>query len=190
MGKYFDDVPLPGLGHVESGKSRIEGTRRRVDPTLRPTDDARNSFWRRVVKAPGDGCWIFTGAVSSPDGYGRIAWRSAGRERTMSAHRFALELAYGVLDGDVVAEHRCNEPLCVRVGDGHVICSTQTENMRYAVACGRTRRPGERNVAADRVARSLAVRAAVAGGWNARAFAAAQRAGRGAHAIQDGLFEA
>lgn len=189
MAKHFDDVPLPGLESLESGQTRAERPRRRVDPTLRPTEAARDAFWKRVVKAPGDGCWIFTGAVSSPDGYGRIAWRERGRERTVSAHRFALEIAFGPLGADVVAEHRCNEPLCVRVGPGHVICSTQSENMRYASACGRARGPGDGSLVSDRVVRSLAVRAAVAGGWDGDAYWSAQRAGQVALRPQDALFD-
>lgn len=188
MSKTFVDVPLPGLEGFAREARGVE-PRRRVDPTLRPTEAARISFWRRVVKAPGDGCWIFTGAISSPDGYGRIAWRSGGRERTLSAHRFALEIAHGRLDESVVVEHRCNEPLCVRVGIGHVIPSTQTENMRYAAACGRARGPGDGSVVVNRVARSLAVRAAVRDGWNPDGYAAALTAGRTALPQQSSLFD-
>ncbi|AXY49663.1 hypothetical protein YT1_0206 [Rhodococcus ruber] len=72
-----------------------------------------------------------------------------------------------------MGEHRCNEPLCVRVDQGHLIASTQAANLLYAVACGRTgviRTLAHRQ---DRHARSLAVREAVAGGWNAAAYARA-----------------
>lgn len=165
----FVDVPLPGMDNLSDTLTAAAQPRRRADRTLRPTEAARNSFWRRVVKAPGSGCWIFTGAISSPDGYGRIAWRCGGRERTLSAHRFALELAYGPLDAHVVAEHKCNEPLCVRIGAGHVIESTQRDNLAYAVALGRA---GTRfNVGtANRYARSVAVRDAVRHGWDQSAY--------------------
>lgn len=188
MGKHFDDVPLPGLDDLKA-RQDVGRSVRRADHTLRPTEAARVSFWRRVVKAPGNGCWIFTGAVSSPDGYGRIAWRDNGRERTVSAHRFALELAYGPLAASVVAEHKCNEPLCVRVGAEHVIQSTQRENLAYAVALGRATGPGNGTVTIKRVARSLAVRRAVKDGWNAVAYARAQTAGRVFNAQQPGLFD-
>ena len=72
-----------------------------------------------------------------------------------------------------MAEHRCNEPLCVRVDPGHVVASTQSANLRYAVACGRAgaiRNPGQHT---DRHARSLAVRDALASGWDARAYSRA-----------------
>ena len=140
--------------------------------TLPPTQAAIDAFWSRVVKAPGDGCWFLISAISGVDGYTRLTWRSGGISRTESGHRFALLLA-GKLGDGVVAEHRCNEPLCVRVDPGHVIASTQTANLRYAVACGRTgaiRNPDQHT---DRHARSIAVRDALAGGWNSEAYARA-----------------
>lgn len=33
-------------------------------------------------------------------------------QRTVLAHRFAVELVHGLLDDSVVCEHKCNEPLC------------------------------------------------------------------------------
>lgn len=101
-----------------------------------------------------------------------ITWRQGGVSRTEYAHRFALLVA-GQLTAEAIGEHRCNEPLCVRVDPGHLIASTQSANLLYAVACGRTgiiRNTTERH---DRHARSLAVREAVSGGWNAKAYAQA-----------------
>ncbi|WP_253919820.1 hypothetical protein [Dietzia psychralcaliphila] len=54
-----------------------------------------------------------------------------------------------------------------------MIASTQTANLRYAVACGRTgaiRNPDQHT---DRHARSLAVRDALASGWDPEAYARA-----------------
>ncbi|MEH6822127.1 MAG: hypothetical protein V7706_19550 [Dietzia psychralcaliphila] len=92
--------------------------------------------------------------------------------RTESAHRFALLLDGVDLDG-VVAEHRCNEPLCVRVHPDHLIPSTQSANLNYAVACGRTGIIRTSLGRQDRHARSLAVRDAVSGGWDPMAYSAA-----------------
>ena len=104
------------------------------------------AFWGKVVKSPSpDGCWIFTGAISSPDGYGRINFRVDGRQYSVSAHRFALMLSgTDISDSEIVADHRCNEPLCVRVDSRHVIASTREANARYASLTGRARgqRPG------------------------------------------------
>lgn len=168
------DVPLPGLDlPVQVGNPRSSSRASRpYRSTLVPTPEAVRRFWSRVVKAPGDGCWFLVAAVSGVDGYTRISWRSGGVSRTESGHRFALLLA-GQLDDGVVAEHRCNEPLCVRVHPAHVIASTQTANLRYAVACGRAgdnRRPATSH---DRRSRSVAVREAVRHGWDPVAYAAA-----------------
>lgn len=101
-----------------------------------------------------------------------ITWRSNGVSRTESAHRFALLIEGELIDG-AVGEHRCNEPLCVRVDPGHLIASTQAANLRYAVACGRTGIIRELVARQDRHARSRAVRDAVAGGWDPLAYRAA-----------------
>lgn len=56
-------------GEVEDGASSgPAGPHRVLDPTLQPTADTVAAFWAKVVKTPT--CWYFTGAISSPDGYG------------------------------------------------------------------------------------------------------------------------
>lgn len=168
------EVPLPGLDLITAAHVPVGAVRRSrpYSATLPPTQAAIDAFWSRVVKAPGDGCWFLISAISGVDGYTRLTWRSGGVSRTESGHRFALLLAGQLADG-VVAEHRCNEPLCVRVDPGHVVASTQSANLRYAVACGRTgaiRNPDQHT---NRHARSLAVRDALAGGWDPEAYARA-----------------
>lgn len=125
----------------------------------------RINFWKKVVKT--SGCWFFTGAISSPDGYGRITFRFNGITRTLSAHRFAI-LAAGrhILPHEII-EHRCNEPLCVRIDDDHVRISTQSANLRYAISCGRYQ--GRRCVVNShrRAERSRAIREHVRAGFNA-----------------------
>ncbi|MEH6624487.1 MAG: hypothetical protein V7738_17155 [Dietzia maris] len=111
-------------------------------------------------------------AISGVDGYTRITWRRNGVSRTESGHRFALLLAGQLHDG-TVAEHRCNEPLCVRVHPDHVIASTQSANLRYAVACGRAGHPRTLATPTDRRARSVAVRDALRNGWDPDAYTAA-----------------
>jgi hypothetical protein len=48
------------------------------------------------------------------------------------AHRFAFALAYGVgaLDQASVLGHRCDYPLCQRVGRGHLVASSTAQNRR------------------------------------------------------------
>lgn len=139
-------VPLPGMPVGSSVNAltdaELSGLARRL--------------YRRTVKT--DGCWLWTGAISSPDGYGRISVRHDGEEMTLSCHRAAMIVAGAELLAGDVLEHHCNEPLCVRVADDHVHISTQSQNMAYAVSCGRA--AGPRSVVGSdrRVERSRAVR--------------------------------
>lgn len=131
------------------------------------TDAVRERFFSRVIKT--DSCWLWTGAISSPDGYGRMAIHHQGRQpqrEPVATHRLALWLAYPDLGTDFVAEHHCNEPLCVRVDPGHVHVSTQSDNSRYAVACGRAMGPRVTVNSAARVKRSRAVRVLALSGFN------------------------
>lgn len=145
------------------------------DPDLPLTQRAQRRFWQRVVRGEGDQCWIWVGAISSPDGYGRFTWQHNRRRRTVSAHRVALMIAHnGELPADLVGEHYCCEPLCVRVGVGHLRLTTQAINLARAVALGRHVSNHEVVASYDRAARSFRVRDAVLGGWNEQALRAAQ----------------
>lgn len=82
----------------------------------------------KVVRAPGSECWWWTGAASGR-GHGRI-WLGSGR--VAIAHRLAIATVHGV-DALIRAEvlgHRCNNPLCQRIGPGHVVVSSHAENRR------------------------------------------------------------
>jgi hypothetical protein len=56
----------------------------------------------------------------------------AGRDVVVIAHRFASALKHGVdaLEQVPVLGHRCDNPLCQRIGDGHVMASSQWLNRR------------------------------------------------------------
>lgn len=133
-----------------------------TDPTLEPDARAETLFWRHVIRS--GGCWWWVGAISTPDGYGRITYRRGHRQRAVLAHRFALMINDRDFDGTgAVAEHHCNEPLCVRVAPGHLAPGTQATNLAYAVSLGRA--AGPRAMAAtQRADRSIAVRAYLLGG--------------------------
>lgn len=133
------------------------------DPTLAIDNIVEANFWASVIRSAQ--CWWWVGAVSTPDGYGRVTWRRDHRQRTLSAHRFALTLTHGELAEAAVAEHKCNHPLCVRVGAGHVQASTQKNNNDYAVALGRHQGPRPTTVI-DRAPRSQALRAWLLAGGN------------------------
>ncbi|MGX4711997.1 HNH endonuclease [Rhodococcus ruber] len=139
-----------------------------VDNSLTPSRANVAAFWAKVVKSPT--CWYWVGAISAPDGYGRFNFQRANRQRTMLAHRFSVELVHGPLAPSVVCEHKCNEPLCVRVGSEHLVESTHSQNVRYAIALGRlsghTLLDGQGR---SRYERSLAIREALRDGYDAEA---------------------
>lgn len=139
--------------------------RRYVDSSLTPSEKDIDRFWSKVVKSPT--CIYWVGAISAPDGYGRFNYQRNNRQRTVLAHRFAVELTHGLLDEGVVCEHKCNEPLCVRVGPNHLVKSTYAENVRFAIALGRlsghTLLDGSGRARYDR---SLAVREALRYGYD------------------------
>jgi hypothetical protein len=85
-------------------------------------------FRSKVVQVPGSDCLWWTGAVSGRE-HGRFWF---GRGRVVIAHRFAFALAYGVeaLDQVRVLGHRCDNPLCQRVGPGHVVAFSAALNRR------------------------------------------------------------
>ena len=85
--------------------------------------------WRaKVVTVEGSSCAWWTGAVSGR-GHGRF-WLSSGR--VVVAHRFAFAVVHGVEAAAAVPVlgHRCDNPLCQRVGPGHIVASSQVQNRR------------------------------------------------------------
>ena len=127
-----------------------------TDPTLVPDTRAERFFWRHVIR--GRGCWWWVGAISTPDGYGRVTYRRGHRQRAVLSHRFALMLDDPDFDeGGAIAEHHCNEPLCVRVGPGHLAPGSQATNLAYAVSLGQAIGP-RAATGTDRAARSVAIR--------------------------------
>ncbi|MCM3556359.1 hypothetical protein M3697_14810 [Janibacter melonis] len=92
-------------------------------------DEAVVARWRaKTVQVPGSRCLWWTGAVSGR-GHGRF-WVGAGR--VVIAHRFAfaLECETEALAGVEVLGHRCDNPLCQRVDDEHVVVSSYRQNRR------------------------------------------------------------
>ncbi|MFC7962824.1 HNH endonuclease [Rhodococcus sp. NPDC003994] len=135
-------------------------------PLKAPLSEATvRRFRAKVVVTPG--CHYFTGAVSSPDGYGRFTFTDGDTPRTLSAHRVALLLAHGDLGRNVVGEHDCDETLCVRVGDGHLKLGTQAANLAHAVATGRHLGPTPAyRDPRGRYGRAVAIRDALLGGYD------------------------
>ena len=69
------------------------------------------TFWARVRKAAGDGCWEWTGTRQAGKyAYGSV--RVGGRG--VAAHRLAWELAHGPIPAGMHLFHRCGVLTCVR----------------------------------------------------------------------------
>ncbi len=84
----------------------------------------------KTTRVPGSPCLWWTGAVSSR-GHGRF-WLGevGGRDVVMIVHRFGWALEHGVaaLGEAPVLGHRCDNPLCQRLGVVHVQLSSHTAN--------------------------------------------------------------
>jgi hypothetical protein len=88
------------------------------------TERQLSNFWRHVTR--GAGCWIWNGSKDSR-GYGRLRIpRGAGTGFT-GAHRFAYALAGNDLPSDLVLDHLCDTPECVR--PDHMNPTTQRDNL-------------------------------------------------------------
>lgn len=66
---------------------------------------------RRVVVNL-EGCWVFTGSTNG-EGYGRIGWRSDGRQTMAYAHRVVYEATVGPIPAGMVIDHLCRNRACV-----------------------------------------------------------------------------
>ncbi len=141
------------------------------------TTEEIGRFWSHVVRGPREvDCWIWTGAIGD-DGYGRF-WVPPRldqlKQRVLRPHRVAWALAEGEsIDLPPVVEHVvCDNPICVRA-DGtlldHLEESTQAANLSRIAQHGRGGARCYRGRMLGREAtyqRSLALRAAVAEGWD------------------------
>ncbi|MCH9729769.1 MAG: hypothetical protein K0U84_08870 [Actinomycetia bacterium] len=124
-------------------------------------------------------CDIWTGAIGT-DGYGRFYLTRGGIGLCVRPHRYALALASGFVAAGVLGLHECDNPVCVKIGaEGqteHVVAGSQGDNMERMA---RMRRGGGRHAVRRldsrgvRRQRSVALREAVRGGWDAAAVEAA-----------------
>jgi hypothetical protein len=124
---------------------------------LSPSDVDR---WRSRLCVTGT-CAVWMGAVGR-DGYGRFSYLHHGAERTVTPHLVAAELATGPLAAGQTILHDCDVRLCSCALPGHVRVSTQSWNMRQAVARGHARgpRPGDVDIR-GRVGASRAIQTAL-----------------------------
>jgi hypothetical protein len=116
-------------------------------------------FWANVSKSDEpDGCWIWTGTVNGPTGYGVIGLPREGlpardrRSRTVGAHRLSWEIHHGPIPAGLFVCHDCDRfyPVdsilyrrCVR--PDHLFLGTRSENMSDMHAKGRAARGAKRS---------------------------------------------
>lgn len=145
-----------------------------VDPVVHAEECRR--FDARVVEGPREqDCSLFAGGIGA-DGYGRYYIYRGGVGLCVRANRFALARSLDApLPADVFALHECDNPLCVKVSPAgaryqHVVAGSQRDNMirmaRMGRGGGRSGPFGSGGVQWRR-ARSVALREAVRGGWDA-----------------------
>ena len=99
-------------------------------------------YQAKIVTVPGSDCLWWRGAVSGR-GHGRfyvatVAADSGDGDRDLCviAHRFGYALIYGAaaLNAAPVLGHGCDNPLCQRIGAGHVKPSSHAENRHTYLA--------------------------------------------------------
>lgn len=89
---------------------------------------------RSAGRGPHGDCHEWIGHLNSK-GYGRLRVGN----KMMLAHRFAWLEAHGNLPDELDVCHKCDNPLCVRVG--HLFLGTHEDNMRDMAAKGRAHAP-------------------------------------------------
>ena len=130
-------------------------------------------FWLKVVKAEGDQCWDWLGALQR-DGYAHFTAR--GR-KTISAHRYAYEQLVGPIPEGMDLLHSCDNRKCVN--PSHTRPGTHLDNM-IEMGLRRRRAVGEmcpRRKLSEAQAREIL---ALKGNGPARKFAPQYGVGQGA----------
>jgi len=87
-------------------------------------------FQDNLAWVPGSDCVWWTGPVNRR-GHGQFP---VADQHVVIAHRFAYALVYGAAALPGLLTHHCHNPLCQRIGDGHVIEATTATSNRLTRA--------------------------------------------------------
>jgi hypothetical protein len=104
------------------------------------SEGAMDRFWAQVNKT-GD-CWLWAGCAVR--GYGRYVFN--GKQRP--AHRVAFEVTNGPVPPELLIDHLCHTPLCVR--PEHLRAATPKENQENRAGAQVNSKSGVRGVFPDK----------------------------------------
>jgi hypothetical protein len=102
---------------------------------IKISENQKRLFWEKVDKS--GMCWVWTGAIS-PDGYGKYSIRNGKLIKTFRAHRMSYFLTYGYINDNLLACHKCDNPLCVN--PEHIFLGSFKNNNDDSIAKGRQKR--------------------------------------------------